>query len=209
MTNPARRRATYQDVLDAPPHKVAELIHGDLYLFSRPRVGHSSAGGALYARLLFPFHYGNGGPGNWIILLEPELHLGDDILVPDIAAWRCARLPELEDVAYLTLPPDWVCEVLSKSTEKVDRVDKMPIYAASGVKHAWMVHPVRRTLEVFRLRARKWQAVAVHQGDQRVRAEPFDEIEIDLPFLWYKLARPRPRRDRASEPVATYRIGAR
>jgi Uma2 family endonuclease len=206
MSNPTRRRATYQDVLDAPRHKVAEIIHGDLYLFSRPRVGHSSVGGALHAQLLLPFGYGSGGPGNWILLMEPELHLGDDILVPDIAGWRCERLPVVEDVAYTTLAPDWVCEVLSKSTEKVDRIDKMPSYAAAGVKHAWLVHPIRRTLEVFRRRARTWRTVAIHRDDQRARIEPFEALDLDLSFLWHKLATPGPRRDRASEPTAIYQV---
>jgi Uma2 family endonuclease len=206
MSNPARRRATYQDVLDAPRDRIAEIIHGELHLSTRPRYKHSSVATSLTALLVPPFQHGSGGPGNWIILFEPELHLGDDILVPDLAGWRCERLPIVEDVAFETLAPDWVCEVLSKSTEKVDRVDKMSIYVASGVKHAWFVEPIRRTLEVLRRRARTWRTMAIHQNGQQARIEPFEDLELDLSFLWHKLATPQPRRDRASEPTAVYQV---
>jgi Uma2 family endonuclease len=204
MTDPARRRATYQDVLDAPPDKIAEVIRGKLHLGSRPRFTHSSVGTTLTGELIPPFQRGRGGPGGWIFLFEPELHLGDDILVPDLAGWRCERLPVIEDVAFGTIPPDWLCEILSRSTEKVDRIDKLPIYAAEGVKHVWLIHPLRRTLEVFRHHDGQWLAVATHQDDQRVRAEPFDAIELDLAILWHALATPPTRWDRASEPMATW-----
>lgn len=206
MTDPARRRATYQDVLDAPPDKIAEVIHGELHLGSRPRFSHASVASSLTAELVAPFQRGRGGPGNWTFLYEPELHLNDDILVPDLAGWRCERLPVIEDVAFETIPPDWLCEILSRSTEKIDRIDKLPIYAAAGVKHVWLIHPIRRTLEVFRHHDGKWLTVATHHDDQRVRAEPFDEVEIDLSILWHRLASPPPRGDLASEPTATYHI---
>ena len=141
-----------------------------------------------------------------MIFPEPELHLSDEILVPDLAGWRCERLHAVEDVAFETLAPDWICEVLSRSTEKIDRDDKMPIYATHGVRPAWLVHPIERTLEVYRLKSRTWRTIAVHDDNQRVRAEPFDAIEIDLSLLWRKLAMSPPRSDRASEPAATYRL---
>jgi Uma2 family endonuclease len=209
MSAPPRRRATYQDVLDAPPDKIAEIIGGELHLSSRPRYKHSSVAKALVALLGPPFDLGISGPGNWILLIEPELHLDDEILVPDLAGWRCDRLPVVENVAFETLPPDWICEVLSDSTERVDREDKMPIYATHGVRHAWLVDPIRRTLEIYRLRARRWRAIATHHDDQRVRAEPFDAIELDLSLLWRKLAMSPPRNDRASEPTSPYRYEQR
>src|ERR1041385_2475487 len=206
MSDPARRRATYQDVLDAPPHKVAEIIKGELHLSSRPRYKHSSVAGSLGGLLVPPFKHGTRGPGGWMIFPEPELHLSDEILVPDLAGWRCERLHAVEDVAFETLAPDWICEVLSRSTEKIDRVDKMPTYAAHGVRHAWLVRPVQRTLEVYRLKGGKWRHIATHHDDQRVRAEPFDAIELDLSLLWLGLTMSPPRSDRASEPAATYRL---
>ena len=207
MSDPARRRATYQDVIDAPPHKIAEIIRGELHLSSRPRYKHSSVASALMSVLGPPFYLGTSGPGDWVILIEPELHLGDEVLVPDLAGWRTDRLAAVEDVAFETLAPDWICEILSPSTEKIDRVDKMPIYATHRVKHAWLVHPIRRTVEVYRLRGGRWLTVATHRDDQRVRAGPFAAIEIDLSLLWRKQATSPPRSDRASEPTATYRPG--
>ena len=114
------RRATYQDVLDAPPDKVAEVVDGTLYIFHRPAAPHTLAASALGGIVSPHFHHGRGGPGGWWILDEPELHLGEDIVVPDIAGWRRERMPVYPDTAYFTLAPDWICEVLSPSTRKLD-----------------------------------------------------------------------------------------
>src|ERR1041385_5140406 len=206
MSSPARRRATYQDVLDAPPEKIAEVINGELYL-SQPRYKHASVAKGLLVWLATPFEYGVDGPGGWVFLPEPELHLGEDILVPDLAAWRWERMPMIDDVPFETLVPDWVCEVLSPSTERRDRRDKMSIYASAGVSHAWLVHPIRRTAEVFRRHGRKWRAIAIHQDDQRVHAEPFEAIELDLSKVWRSLTPSPPRADRVCEPTAIYRPG--
>ena len=118
------RRVTYQDVLDAPAHLVAEIIDGALYTHPRPAPVHTVASSVLGGELGPPFHRGRGGPGGWWILDEPELHLGEDVLVPDLAGWRRERMPELPGTAYFTLAPDWVCEVLSSSTRKVDLHEK-------------------------------------------------------------------------------------
>ena len=205
MAAPRPKKATYQDVLDAPPHMVAEVIHGELRLMTRPSGPHTAVASAL-GDLLVPFKRGRGGPGGWIILDEPELHLGEHIVVPDLAGWRVERMPAVEQVAYFTLAPDWLCEVLSRSTEKADRFDKLPIYAADGVKHVWLISPALRTLEVFRLVDGKWLLLAIYRDDQRVRAEPFEASEVDLAMLWVDLATPPPRTSRASEGAATYEL---
>lgn len=180
----ARKRATYQDVLDAPPTVVAELVHGTLITRPRPRVAHAGAASALGAVLSPGFRWGQGGPGGWIILDEPELHPGDDVLVPDLAGWRRERFGEPGDVAFLTLSPDWACEVLSPSTSALDRTGMLPIYAREGVRHAWLVDPLVKTLEVFRLDGASWRLVGAWAGDERVRAEPFEALELDLALLW-------------------------
>jgi Uma2 family endonuclease len=131
-----------------------------------------------------PFKRGRGGPGGWIILDEPELHLADDILVPDLGGWRRERLPVVTNVAFFDLAPDWACEVLSESTRKVDRTGKLPKYATAGVRHVWLVEPLARTLEVLRLEGDKYLIVASYADSVRVRAEPFDAIELDLGVLW-------------------------
>ncbi len=183
---PARKRATYEDVLNAPPHMVAEVLDGTLYTHPRPAVPHSLAGSAIGEELGPAFKRGRGGPGGWMILDEPELHLGSgpDILVPDLAGWRRERLPEVPLTAYLTLAPDWACEVISPSTEDIDRAEKMPIYARERVKHLWLVDPLLKTLEVFRLDGDSYRVVHTWRGEARVRAEPFDAIELDLAILW-------------------------
>jgi Uma2 family endonuclease len=186
MGDPAKRRATYEDVLRAPPNMVAEVLHGVLYTQARPRTRHARSAFRLGDVIGGPFDRGAGGPGGWIILYEPELHLGSepDIVVPDLAGWRRESMPELPDVAYLTLAPDWVCEILSPSTEDIDRADKVPIYAREGVRHIWLVDPGVRTLEILRLDGESYRIVTTVRGDETVRAEPFDAIELELGLLW-------------------------
>ena len=129
-------RATYQDVLDALAHLVAEIIDGTLYTHPHPAPRHVTASSRLTMEIGGPFDRGRGGPGGWRILDEPELHLGEEILVPDLASWRREQMPELPDTAYFTLAPDWACEVRSPSTRKLDLQRKRPIYAGAGVPHA-------------------------------------------------------------------------
>jgi Uma2 family endonuclease len=196
MGQPAekRQRATYADLEAVPPHKVAELVNGVLHVMPRPAPRHANAESALQGELFGPFQRGRGGPGGWWILVEPELHFPDphepgekNVLVPDVAGWRRERMPELPDTAYFTLAPDWVCEVLSPSTADFDRDEKMPIYARESVRHAWLVDSIARTLEVHVLGpGRRWLPAVTHRDDARVRAEPFDAIELDLSALWAK-----------------------
>jgi Uma2 family endonuclease len=197
-----KRRATYQDVLDAPEHMVAEIIGGQLLLSNRPAGPAIAVASVIGQELGPPFRRGRDGTGGWLILDEPELHLHDEIVVPDLAGWRRERLPLVPDAAFITVPPDWVCEVLSKSTEKTDRIEKMPLYAAFGVSHAWLVHPRRRTLEAFQVREGRWVAIAVHKDTDRARIPPFDALELDLAVLWADVPLPT----RAMEEPAHYRV---
>ena len=188
------RRATYADLEAVPPGKVAELVRGVLHVMPRPAPRHARASSILGGELYSPFGRGRGGPGGWVILDEPELHFPDatapseiDAVVPDLAGWRNERMPELPETAYFTLAPDWICEVLSLSTAAFDRAEKMPVYAREGVRHAWLIDPLARTLEVFALGAEGlWVLFGVHRDVARVRAEPFDAIELELEVLWAK-----------------------
>ena len=191
MVAPIRRRATYADVAAAPAHLVAEIIGGELVLSPRPAGPHAAVTSALSGELGPPFGRGRGGPGGWVLLYEPELHLGEEIVVPDLAGWRRERMPLVPDLPYFELAPDWVCEVLSPSTERHDRADKLAIYATAGVGHAWLVNPRNRTHEVMRRQERQWLQVGVHRDEVKVRAEPFDAIELDIGVLWADLAPPR------------------
>ena len=184
MGAPARRRATYDDVLAAPEHVIAEVIDGELHTQPRPAAGHSAASSALGELLGPPFKRGRGGPGGWLILDEPEVHLGEDIVVPDLAGWRRERLPRAPNAAFIALAPDWACEVLSKRTATIDRKQKLRIYARERVGHVWLVDPGVRSLEVFRLENERYSLLATHSDDDVVRAEPFDAIELELALLW-------------------------
>jgi hypothetical protein len=179
-----RRPATYQDVLDAPDTMVAELIEGALHLHPRPALPHARASSSLGVRIGGPFDSGPAGPGGWWILDEPELHLGGNVLVPDLASWRRERLPALPDAAWIELAPDWVCEVLSPGTRTVDRTDKRRLYAAVGVPFLWLVDPPARTLEAFALRDGAWTLIAALKDDEEVRVAPFDAVAFPLSVLW-------------------------
>ena len=180
----ARRRATYQDVLDAPPHRVAEIVDGTLHTHPRPAMLHALARSHLGDELVGPYGKGRGGPGGWWIIDEPELHLGEDILVPDLAGWRRERMPEYPETAYATLAPDWVCEVLSPSTRRLDLQGKRPVYAREEVRHLWLVDPTDRTLEAFELREGEWVLIAAAKDDDPIRIRPFDAITFSLGDLW-------------------------
>lgn len=175
---------------EAPAHVVAEIIGGVLHTMPRPARRHTIAASNLGEELGPPFKRGRGGPGGWVILDEPELHLGTmpDIVVPDLAGWRRERMPDAigDDSAppYYELAPDWVCEVLSPRTEALDRGEKMPIYARENVRDIWLVDPLEQTLEAFRLEHGRYVLLGVHHGAARVRVEPFDAIELDLAILW-------------------------
>jgi Uma2 family endonuclease len=184
MSEPARRRATYEDVLNAPEHQVAELIDGQLHLQPRPAPRHARSAGAISDQLGGPFDRGVGGPGGWIILIEPELHLGDNVLVPDVAGWRRSTLPELPDEAYFTVAPDWVAEVASPRTQRTDRTLKLPLYRDHKVSYLWLADPLSQLLEVFRLQADGYLLVAALGAEQQARIEPFDAIEFDISALW-------------------------
>lgn len=184
MSALAHKFATYEDLFDLPEHIVGEIIHGQLITHPRPAPKHALASSAIGDELISPYQKGRGGPGGWWILFEPELHLSPHILVPDLAGWRRERLPRIPEIAYFTLVPDWVCEVLSPSTARVDRSDKMPIYASQGVSFLWLLDPALHTLEVFVLCNSRWSLEQVYQQDQTVQAVPFDAISFSLTDLW-------------------------
>lgn len=180
----AKGATTDLDLLAVRDALIAEIIDGELVGSPRPGARHTRAASRLGIHLGGPFDCGIGGPGGWIILDQPELHFGRDVLVPDLAGWRRERMPEIPDVAAFELAPDWVCEVLSPGTAAVDRTKKMPIYARERVGDGWLVDPMGRTLEAYSFRDGGSMLVATYKGRVKARVAPFEAVEIDLSVLW-------------------------
>ncbi|MEW6489873.1 MAG: Uma2 family endonuclease [Thermodesulfobacteriota bacterium] len=187
MPQPAGRAATYEDLSRIPENATGEIVAGELVVTPRPSRRHVFATSSLDKEVGPPYQLGRGGPGGWVILVEPELGLGEHILVPDLAGWRRERLIESEEHNWISVTPDWVCEVLSPGTVRLDRIQKTAIYRNHGVAHLWLLDPLHRTLEVYALDAssRSWVVRGLYGGNDRVRAEPFQEIEIELAHLWW------------------------
>lgn len=185
-----RRRATYDDVLNAPEHTIAEVLDGEIHSMPRPRRSHLRSATGLGSYLFGAFQVGAGGPGGWTILAKSELHLGSepDIVVPDLGGWRAGRLVDQEDIdeAFITVVADWVCEILSPGTHRIDRMKKMPIYSREKVGHVWLVDPRERTIEVFRHQDASYSLVGTFGGEDPVAAEPFEAAPIPAAFLWGK-----------------------
>lgn len=172
----------YEELEKLPEHLVGEILGGALVVSPRPGPRHTLAMSRMGARIGGIFDRDDGG--DWWILVEPELHLGLDVLIPDIAGWRRERMPALPHEAHFSLPPDWVCEILSISTASIDRSAKMPVYAREGVPFLWLVDPIIRTLEVFLRREAGWLLHSVHRGDATVKAPPFEEAALRLAAWW-------------------------
>ncbi|WNG13241.1 Uma2 family endonuclease [Cystobacter fuscus] len=189
-----KRPATYEDIEALPPGWVGEIIDDELWAFPRPAMWHAWVASVLGARLGNAFSYGHGHAGGWWLLDEPELHLGRQVLVPDLAGWRRERAPGLleRDNPFLDLAPDWVCEVLSPSTAALDRGRKLAVYHQEGVGHAWLVDPRAHSLEVYGRGEKGWRLVSRHGGEETVRAEPFDAEPLELGLLWAPKSMPAP-----------------
>jgi Uma2 family endonuclease len=184
MAGSGKKPATYADIEAAPPHLVAEIIDGELMTHPRPSPRHGVAASALGVKLGDPFQFGVGGPGGWIFVIEPELHLQRQVVVPDIAGWRRERLPSLPETAYFETAPDWVCEVLSASTEQRDRTIKMRIYGEAGIPYFWLIDPRLQILEAFEGRNGRWTKTGDWNSDDDVSAPPFEVLSFSLADLW-------------------------
>ncbi len=181
---PSIRKATYADLQALPENMVGEIIHGVLDVQPRRAPRHGIAANSLGDELASPFQKGRCSPGGWIFIDEPELHLGTDIVVPDLAGWRREALPELPKTAWIETRPDWVCEVLSPLTTRLDREARREIYAREGVGHLWVLDPVERYLEVFALSAGSWLLMSTISHSDAVSAPPFEAISFPLSNLF-------------------------
>jgi Uma2 family endonuclease len=180
----------YAELEALPENLTGEIINGQLYTQPRPVSRHALAESSLGGELYGPYHRGRGGPGGWWILVEPEIHFVRDaeVLVPDLAGWRRERMPRLPHDHRFEVVPDWVCEILSPSTARKDRMTKMPVYARYGLAYLWLVDPLAHTLEAFALREGRWTVIGQFQEQEIVSVEPFQEIALELGALWMETA---------------------
>jgi Uma2 family endonuclease len=185
VRTPDGRPATMADLEALPEHVKGEIIDGVLYTSPRPRAPHADLELALGSNLRDPFGRGRGGPGGWWILPEPGIEVpGSPEFSPDLAGWRKERLPELPSDRSITVVPDWICEILSPSTRTYDQRVKRPFYARIGVAFLWFIDVEARTLTVSKLVDGRWLELGVHGEEDRVRAEPFDAIELAVGEWW-------------------------
>lgn len=184
MAEAAERRATYADLEAVPDHLVAEIIDGVLETHPRPRPRHAIATARLSGEHDRPFGRGRGAPGGWIFMVEPELHLGPQVVVPDLAGRRRSRMPTEPEAAFVETPPDWVCEILSPSTIRIDRGPKRRIYAETEIGHLWLLDPTEGVLEAFAPTGRQWLLLGTVQRGETVGLPPFDAVPFPLDDLF-------------------------
>jgi len=184
MAQTVTKPASYDDLLAVPDNLVAEIIFGVLETHPRPPPPHAFSGHSLGVELTNPFQNGRGGPGGWVFAAEPELHLGPHVVVPDLAGWRVETLPYMPETAYIETPPDFVCEIPSPSTLKLDRGAKRRIYATFKIGHLWLLDPVAKFLEVFELRDEQWLLFDSFTEEDEVKALPFDAVPFAMKHLW-------------------------
>jgi Uma2 family endonuclease len=183
MANPALKLPSYEDILNLPEHLIGEIVNGRLDMHPRPSPKHTLASSSLGGEL-FPHFQKQGGSDGWWIIDEPELHMGGHILVPDLAGWRKQRMPKLPETAWFETVPDWICEILSPSTTKIDRSEKMPIYADLGVSFLWLIDPILQTLEVYQLLDGHWSLLHSLKDADQVTTPPFESHTFPLSNLW-------------------------
>jgi Uma2 family endonuclease len=184
--NAVLKPTLYEELMALPEHVTGEILNGELHAMPRPSGRHGLAERGLSFSISGPFDFGRGGPGGWWIIPEPEIHFVRDkeVAVPDLAGWRRERMPEIPEGHRFEVVPDWVCEILSPSTAKKDRVVKLPIYARYGVAYVWLVDPLAQTLEAFELQEGRWTLIATLKDDDQVAVPPFDAVTFSLADLW-------------------------
>ena len=178
----AKSISLYEQLEQLPESLTGQILNGQLYTHPRPNGKHILISSNVGAELHGPFQKGKNGPGGWWILQEPEVHLtlNSEVVVPDLAGWKKERLPEIPDTHKFTVIPDWICEIFSPSTESIDKEIKMPLYAKYGVKYLWLIHPIKKSLQAFKLTNNEWILQGTFEGNDAISIEPFDSINIKL-----------------------------
>lgn len=178
--------SVYDQLLALPETLTGEILNGQLHAQPRPAGPHARAESVLQIEIGGPFDRGKGGPGGWWILVEPEVHFVRDteVCVPDLAGWRRTRMSHIPQDQRFEIVPDWICEILSPSTESKDRQIKTPLYARYGVGFAWLVDPLKKSLEAYALDGAGWRPLGAWQGNETLSVPPFEAVPLALEDLW-------------------------
>jgi Uma2 family endonuclease len=184
MSIDSKYKELYRQLTELPENKVGEIIGGELIVSPRPGGPHAIAASSLGIEIGAPYQKARGGPGGWWIIDEPEIHLSDDVVVPDVAGWRKERMPQYPEDHRFTVPPDWVCEVFSPSSHRLDRAKKLPLYAREGIAYVWLVDPRAKTLEAYLLEKGKWTLHGAYGEGDEAHMPPFEGISINIASLW-------------------------
>jgi Uma2 family endonuclease len=185
-SKPSMKPPTLADLDALPPGIVGEIIEGVLYTMTKPRARHQRTGTGIGSDLRGPFDLGRGGPGGWWIIAEPGIELPNDTkeISPDVAGWRRERMPELPVDEPIRVVPDWVCEILSKTTRRHDQLVKLPYYADVGVPYAWIVDLEARVLTAQRLESGRWLTIGTYSDETEARIAPFDAVPLNVADWW-------------------------
>ena len=185
-TKPSPRAPTLADLDALPAGIVGEIIEGVLYTMTKPRMRHQRTTTRIGAGVGDPFDVGRGGPGGWWIVTEPGIELANDTkeISPDVAGWRRERMPDMPGDEPIRLVPDWVCEILSKSTRRHDLLRKLPYYARVGVAYAWVVDLEARVLTSHRLDSTDWRIIGTYSDETEARIAPFDVVPLNVADWW-------------------------
>lgn len=187
---PARKQATYDDLLAYPEGEHVELHAGHVVVHPGGLPEHGRVLSGLARFIGGPFDDDLDGPAAWWILPQLDIRFNaHDVTRPDLAGWRRTRLPSPAGLRPIDGVPDWICEVLSPSNARHDRVDKQQLYARHGVPHDWLIDPDERTLEAYALDGGRWSVVGTHDHTALARIPPFDAVELPVGRLFF----PRPQ----------------
>jgi Uma2 family endonuclease len=185
VSDPAKRLATYADLLALPGDAHAEVIGGEVIVQPSPTPAHQSTIGEIYAELRNPFQRGRGGPGGWWLIQDVDVEFGaHDVVRPDISGWRRDRVPAFPAERPVRQRPDWLCEGLSPRTALHDQGDKRAIYQRALVPWYWLVDPLNRTVSVLRLVPEGYVVDRVAGDQGMVALPPFEAVAIDLASIF-------------------------
>lgn len=184
---PVRKLATYADLLALDDDVRAEIIGGEVVIQPAPLPEHGRVQRSLGRFIGGPFDDddGRGGPGGWWILVEVDVELAEhEVVRPDLSGWRRERLTRPWGQRPITTVPDWVCEILSPSNARHDRVQKAALYERTGVGFFWLVDPSEHVLEAFELSAGRWARLGAWDAAATARIPPFAEVELEVARLF-------------------------